>query len=41
MVVKKERTKSTSNKTKTKKIPRITREPNKNQLIKKLAEVYD
>jgi chromosome segregation ATPase len=41
MVVKKERTKSTSNKNKTKKIPSIKREPNTNQLLKKVAAVSD
>ena len=41
MVVKKERTKSTTNKNKTKKIPSIKREPNTNQLLKKVAAVSD
>ena len=41
MVVKKERTKSTTNKNKTKKTPGIKREPNTNQLLKKVAAVSD
>ena len=41
MVVKKERTKSTTNKSKTKKMPGIKREPNTNQLLKKVAAVSD
>jgi len=41
MVVKKERTKSTTNKSKTKKMTGIKREPNTNQLLKKVAAVSD